>query len=712
MKSISLYIGGTRKTGSSGFGFIIGVGVLAGNEHEGDMDLSPISRASTDENPVITIKNTEEYVFYKMWDSSICPSDAKLGSRGGSLAIGVTIPSQARLSGNKSPYRLLMDIYEKFLEIGTEEIEIETEEKKVKMRKFRDVDLDKAEFVKIIESYPLEEANIKPAVMKGDTVGEIQMSPEKMEDFFRDTQYPEFAHHKAIEVTTKGKNMFPNLEIPRPVSYEVFVDGEPTNNFLKDLNDRYNARKNATEDYKYDSLSFSLGELLDREDGTRKNQSGTVVVMLDKNNRRIDCTMKPKPILYKIRVKCSDNSDNEVKKLVEKWLKDNSLRIRLDGKDLNLGDAAIKPSDAKLAVKDNSFDVYPKEWNGYVYSVAKAKLEEYDEEVVITLKATKTKEENREERSRDGGQVKHNRKDLIIGGIIGLLVGIGGTLGTLKIVEMVSYKTKSKAENSAYNGANASSDTIVMKNYIDAYSAPQFKYPNQDHLSAIQEKLDMARMEAVNLNEMKQAEEAAYNKCKDETLSLNERIAACEAYLKANYATHKNEIEQLKGTLAAQKTSDDNAQAENKAFETCKKAQSQAYPSNYTACQNYLKQYPQGANKATVDEYIRIIMNGRNDILSLLNDNKLTDFNNKYGNPKWKSYITEQECNAVSYVMKPVYKNKDGKQDKYLNRQAQTVIDESKYKKTDGSGFTFTDLNQVIELKRTMDDKVNKSIPN
>lgn len=653
--NIALYIGGTRKTGSSGFGFIMGVGVLAGNEHEGDMmDISPTSRATTPENPVFTIKNSNEYVFYKIWDSSISPSDATLGSRGGRLAIGVTIPSQARLSGNKSPYRLLMDIYEKFLEIGTEEIEIETEEKKVKMRKFRDVDLDKAEFVKIIESYPLEEANIKPAVMKGDTVGEIQMSPEKMEDFFRDTQYPEFAHYKAIEVTTKGKNMFPNLEIPRPVSYEVFVDGEPTNNFLKDRNDRYNARKNATEDYKYDSLSFSLGELLDSEDGTRKNQSGTVVVMLDKNNRRIDCTMKPKPILYKIRVGYSDHSDDEAKKATQKYLKDSSLRIRLDGKDLNFGDVALKPSDAKLAVKDKRFDVYPKEWNGYVFSLT-ARLDELNEEVVITLKANKTKEENREERSRDGGPVKHNRKDLIIGGIIGLLFGIGGTLGTQKIVEMVRIKNSSNKEISAYNDANASSDTIVMKNYIDAYSAPQFKYPNKDHLSAIQKKLDLARMEAVNLNEMKQAEEAAYNKCKDETLSLNERIAACEAYLKANYATHKNEIEQLKGTLTAQKTSDDNAKAEEDAFDNCKKAQSQAYPLNHTACQNYLKQYPEGANKETVCGYISEITKGRKDILALLNGQNLRDFNTKYGSNEWKKYITEEERNAVSNILNPSY---------------------------------------------------------
>lgn len=207
---IALYIGGTRFR-YSGFGFIMGVGVLAGNEHEGDMmDIVPVSRASTDENPIITIKNADGYVLYKLWDDSIetCDMHGK-----GRLAIGITVPFQARLKDNKSPFRLLMDVYEKFLEIGTE--------KTIDGFRFRDVKLEKAEFAKIIENYPLEVATVKTAVMRGDAIGEIQVPREKMEDFFRDTQYPEFVGYKAVEVSSRGRNMFPGLSIPKMPNYEI-----------------------------------------------------------------------------------------------------------------------------------------------------------------------------------------------------------------------------------------------------------------------------------------------------------------------------------------------------------------------------------------------------------------------------------------------------------------------------------------------------------
>lgn len=681
--NIALYIGGTRKTGSSGFGFIIGVGVLAGNEHEGDMmDISPVSRASTDENPVITIKNTEEYVFYKMWDSSICPSDAKPGSRGGRLAIGVTIPSQARLKDNKSPYRLLMDIYGKFLEIGTEK----TEDGLIR---FRDVDLEKTEFVKIIENYPLEEVSIKTAVMKGDTIAEIQVPIEKMEDFFRDTQYPEFTHYKAVEVTTKGKNMFPSLEIPRPVSYEVFINGNSSNKFLKDRNDRFRAEitDEDNEDVEYDTFNFSLGELLDNKDNTRKNQAGTVEVKLDKNRRRIDCKMKSKPVLYSWKPWFSHDSDPDAIDFVKKGLKNKTIRIRLDGKELDADDS-IKASVAK-AVKKEQIDIYPHEIEGFILSVHKVEPDGFNRVVVIAIKAkindNKVGETNRENRERN-----HNLMDFIIGGVIGLALGIGGTLGTLRIIDVVGQNNDTKKESSAYQRALASSDTTVMKNYIYDYSEPQFMNPNEEHLFAIMNKLDSARLEAAVASEETKAETEAYNKCYDETKSLDDRIAVCEAYIEAKYTKNKPEIEQLRNKL---KTDKDMAETEEKAFKKYKEAQFQPYPGNYKACLDYNKgKYSNDEHMGDVREYIEKIENGRNAILKLLNNQELTKFNTNYGENKWKQFITAEERSAVSNILKPDYGT-----DK--NARVEEAIEAWGFPKRQ-----FQNWNEVEKLKKELDN--------
>ena len=639
MNNIGLYIGGTRKASSSGFGFIMNIGLLAGDEYKGEMDLSPVSRVSTDENPVITIKNADGYVFYRLWDNSICPSDAKPGNRGGTLVIGMTIPSQVRLRDNKSPYRLLIDIYEKFLEIGTKSED--------GLIKFLDEDLDKAEFVKIIENYsPLEDTFIKQEVMKGDTIAEIQVPEEKMEDFFRDTQYPEFTRYKAVEVTTKGKNMFPGLEIPRPVSYEVFTNNKSANKFLQTSNDRFKAEitDEDNEDVEYDSLSFSLGELLDNKDNTRQNQAGTVVVKLDKNRRRIDCTLTPKPILYSWKPRFSRDSDSDATDFVKKGLKNKTIRIRLNGKDLNADDT-IKASLAK-AVKKEQIDIYPHETDGFILSVHKVEPDSFNRVVVIAIKAktndSKVGVTNHEQRERN-----HNIMDFVIGGVIGLALGVGGTLGTLKILEIRDGNN----EATAYKDAYASSDTIVMKNYLKQYSALQFKYPNPEHLTEIEKKLDLARMEAEAANKAAKAEAELYGKCKDETKSFDERIQACKDYLTEDYKS-KTEISNLKKDLETQKAAATTAEAERTAYNTWKKAKNQSYPKNYEACQTYIRGgYSNEENGKEVDGYIQTIQTGRNDILARLNLRKTVD--SKYGSGGWKKYITDEEYKAITNILSP-----------------------------------------------------------
>lgn len=504
--NIALYIGGTR-TRHGGFGYITSVGVLAGNEIEGDMDRSPASRATTDENPVITLKNAEGYVYYKLWNSSIAPADDV--NKPGRLAIGVTMPSNVRLKDNKSPYRLLMEIHDKFLEIGT----VKTEGG---MTVFRDADLDKAAFVEVLERYPFEPVSIKPEVMKGESIAEIQMPKEKLEDFFRDAQYPEFVGYKAVEVTTRGKNMFPNLVIPRPTSYEVFVNGKSTGRFIQDLNERFNVRLDANDDIKYPRIDFSLGDLLQSANHAKQNQDGTVRIQLDQNSRRINCAVKASNVLYKKHIKYTRDSGDDAMAFVKKGLANGDIRIRLDGEDWN---DAIKPSVAKSAIDRNKVDIYPHEAEGFKLSIAKAEIDQLNEEVLITINAIKSKE-GFGKRSKEGtGKEDGNRPNskLLWGFLIGL--GVGVLCAIVGIMLWSSFHKEKTAketvveqevvqpvenEQTAYSEAIAlpfeqNDQAYIMlqktgngdkyRNYLKTYSQQSAEY-NEEHFNEIKKRLD------------------------------------------------------------------------------------------------------------------------------------------------------------------------------------------------------------------------------
>lgn len=467
ISNIALYIGGTR-TRHGGFGYITSVGVLAGNEIERDLDRSPASRAVTDENPVITLKNADGYVYYKLWDSSIAPADDV--NKPGRLAIGITMPSNARLKDDKSPYSLLMELYKKFLEKGT----VKTEDG---CTIFRDQDLDKADFVQIIERYPFEMVPFKTEVMKGEMIGELQVPQDKMEEFFRDAQYPEFVNYKAVEVTTKGRNMFPILQIPRPISYEVCINGQSTGKFLLNLDERFNARLDAAEDIKYSALSFSLEELFRNSSHIKQNQNGTAIIKLDKNLRRIECTLKPIPITYKKQVNYTSESDAEAITFFKKGLENGTISIRLDGADWN---GPIKPSYAKDAINRNAIDIYPNEAGGYRYSLSKAAIDGFNEAVVLTVKATRARQSKAVHRVGEGGGNRKFFIGLLVGLAAGLLLGVGGAL-------LSQHLHKKKAEKAKV----AEQKTAEQKAYQEAYALPsrtegvKIEEQKEDYLSLL-----------------------------------------------------------------------------------------------------------------------------------------------------------------------------------------------------------------------------------
>ena len=403
---IALSIKGARRD-SAGFGSIVNVGALAGFEDSNDiMDKPPLTSAD-EENPVIILKNTEEYVSLRLVDGLVKPMD---GQRGGQLSIGMTIPTNARIKDGKSPYTLLMEIYHKF----KNEYMMPSDDN---YYRFTDKEVRREVFEEIIKKYPIEETVSRPSPMKGATVRQLRVPENKIEGFFRDTQYQEFIGYKEIEVTTKGKNDFPDLSIPRPKSYQIWVDGEAKNVFLQLADDDYLVHKSDSDDFRYDSLKITLRELQLAENYTM-TKGGTSAV-LDEARERIVCKLKPIQKMYQKEVRYDLNSDDEAVAFAKKNM-GKVLKIEVDGAPWV--EQRIKSSEARRAVNNDGITITPSEVGGFKFSIKSATIR--DNKLVVVVGAYK--------KSKKGGGTTKTDADsssgfsakwLIIGLLAGLLIG-------------------------------------------------------------------------------------------------------------------------------------------------------------------------------------------------------------------------------------------------------------------------------------------------
>lgn len=405
---IALSIKGARRD-TAGFGSIVNVGALAGFEDSNDiMDKPPLTSAE-EENPIIILKNAEEYVSLRLVDSLVKPVD---GIRGGQLSIGITLPANARIKDGKSPYSLLMEIYQRF----KDDYMTPSDDN---YYKFTEKEVSREVFEEIINRYPIVETTVRPAVMRGATIRQLRVPEDKIESFFRDTQYLEFMGYKEIEVTTKGKNDFPGLIIPRPKSYQVWVNGEPKDVFLQADGDEYLAHLNDAADFRYESLKVTLGTLLSAKGHTLSKDNATAE--LDEANERVIIKLKPVQKWYQKDIKFHMDCDEEAEQYAKRNL-GKLLKILVDG--VPWEEPSIKPSEAKRAINNNAVSIHPSDVNGYSFSIKS--VEVVGNKFVITIGAYKKSK-------KSGGYAKPNKetysgfnaKWFVIGLLSGLLVGAG-----------------------------------------------------------------------------------------------------------------------------------------------------------------------------------------------------------------------------------------------------------------------------------------------
>lgn len=277
-QTISLKILGTKQR-QSGFNAIMVTGAVGLDK---EFDRRPIISST----PAYIVKHTATNSLYQLIDCNVKSLGANTN---GVLTIVIAIPAGTRMTDNRSPYSLLMEIYAHFrrnymtmLDDGRYE--------------FRDIDMNEhtQEFRDILDSYPLEEYPMPRTVMSGDRIGTLSVSPALIEDFFRDCNYPEMAVFKDVEVGLDCETSpeLAMLEIPRREKFTVYINGEATPNIISSPNEPYTARKEATLDYLESSVTFTLSELMGCYPNPLSKDGNSVKI--DMLNRRIDVNLTRK----------------------------------------------------------------------------------------------------------------------------------------------------------------------------------------------------------------------------------------------------------------------------------------------------------------------------------------------------------------------------------------------------------------------------------
>lgn len=382
---ISLRISGTKER-KAGFAPLVMSGVLPQAEEIG------LDRALTGCNGLgFVIKHTPGYSFYMAIDGKVRSFDA---AAPGVLTIAFTIPAGMKFADEKTPYDLLSELHGLFVN------EYMTESGDGR-HVFQDTTVDAEPFKAILNRYSLEKNELPTITMNpAGPTGKLGVPNDKMQDFFKDSFYPEFKNFKDIEVGDglPSSTSLSDIKIPRPIIYKVFVNG----NFDREidstqLNDHILAQAKANSRYCFVAYKFTLKELIERggvlvEDGTS--------VRLDRVNQRILCELKKIPIIYKVSVRFGNGTYEQRAQLIS-WLESGKISLimaergtQVNGRTINLSKEVVK-GHLDLYYDDLSayFYISPKEYDDYEISVKRGltDTESHESSLDITLKRIERK---------------------------------------------------------------------------------------------------------------------------------------------------------------------------------------------------------------------------------------------------------------------------------------------------------------------------------
>lgn len=207
-----------------------------------------------------TITITESHYIFKLVKNNVRSSGA---IRPGNLVIAFSFPKHYKLDGGITPYDVLGKLKDEFLK---------------KCMTLKDAVRDAYEFkLERIDQHILDEVasefTISPSPSPNRTMdanapkGYIVKSDAEIEKLFHDINYPEFDNYSEIivaeSVNQTSYTPINNIQIPRPKSYAVFVDGAFKMS-CADLTQMLTvSSNNSSEYYENKSVHFTIQNLKD-----------------------------------------------------------------------------------------------------------------------------------------------------------------------------------------------------------------------------------------------------------------------------------------------------------------------------------------------------------------------------------------------------------------------------------------------------------------
>lgn len=313
---IALLIGGTKQR-QAGFVPLVSMGRFPAVERN-QIDRPPLI---TDRLPY-SLKHTQEYIIYKLTDRRVKSFDADAS---GVLCIAMAVDRHTQFAGGVSPVEVLRKVYDTFCERYMKPISDGR-------NSFQNMDIDNEVFRQLLLEYPLEDRISETYVVMNPQglTGVVCLKEEELADFFRDTQYAEFAAFKDIEVGTACANQvspeLAHLKVPRPIAYQVYVNDRSTLSTLVDVEEKYTAKVDSTEFEEYIPVTFSLNDVISAEGNLLQIDNATV--RLDRVRERIICQLLPKEICYEVVFDWEGTNEQQQK--VQELMVKNEISLTLD----------------------------------------------------------------------------------------------------------------------------------------------------------------------------------------------------------------------------------------------------------------------------------------------------------------------------------------------------------------------------------------------
>lgn len=207
-----------------------------------------------------TIKTTKTQTIYKLVKNNVRSYGA---ARAGSLVIAFSVPKNYAIEGGYTPYDVLEKLKNEFLKNCMTCKDPVRETYEFNSGRIDQHVLDEVASEFTISPQPAPNRVMDPTAPKGYIV----KSDDEIEKLFHDLNYPEFDGYSEVivadSVNQTSYTLINNIQIPRPKSYAIYVDGEFKMS-CADINQSIKASSNYSPEY-YDNkdIHFTIQNLKD-----------------------------------------------------------------------------------------------------------------------------------------------------------------------------------------------------------------------------------------------------------------------------------------------------------------------------------------------------------------------------------------------------------------------------------------------------------------